>query len=324
MISVAMATYNGGEYLHEQLNSLASQRILPDELIVCDDGSSDCTLNILKDFAKKVPFKVVIIENDHNLGVVRNFEKVCMQCKGDIIFFSDQDDVWFDNKISIVLNIFEKKGDDVHIVINDAIVVDKNLNKINDSLYRNIVRYKGSNEEFITGCCTAISKEFRDICLLNKFRMDMFDEGFHRIGRILKVRYVYEEPLQYYRRHNKNISHSMANAENVSLVNRLSYYKSKLISVTQQKEKYDQWLREQYNETIFILRNLRDRSIFNDQLKLFNKEKIISEYADALAKRILLRDKKPIMRFISVLLLYLRQGYSSFSGYKSMIIDIFK
>ena len=74
-ISIAMATYNGAQFLPEQLESFLSQSRLPDEIVVCDDGSSDNTMNILHEFSASVPFEVRIEQNVENLGYVRNFEK---------------------------------------------------------------------------------------------------------------------------------------------------------------------------------------------------------------------------------------------------------
>lgn len=98
-ISIAMATYNGAKYLQEQLDSFVTQTRQPDELVVCDDGSSDATVEILRHFAAGAPFAVEIHENEVNLSHAKNFEKALSLCGGDVIFFSDQDEVWFPEKV---------------------------------------------------------------------------------------------------------------------------------------------------------------------------------------------------------------------------------
>lgn len=100
-MSIAMATYNGARYLREQLDSFAAQTRLPDELVVCDDGSSDDTLNILEEFARTAPFQVRIFRNDVNLGYAQNFARALERCVGDLVFLSDHDNVWFEDKIDV-------------------------------------------------------------------------------------------------------------------------------------------------------------------------------------------------------------------------------
>ena len=98
-ISLAMTTYNGEDYLEEQLESFLRQTRIPNELIVCDDGSRDSTLNILEAFQLKAPFPVMINRNVENLGYTKNFENALSKCSGELIFLSDQDDIWEANKV---------------------------------------------------------------------------------------------------------------------------------------------------------------------------------------------------------------------------------
>lgn len=101
-----MCTYEGARYLPEQLQSLAEQSRLPDELVVCDDGSTDETIPILEDFAKRVAFPVRIQRNTTNLGYSRNFAQSIGLCTGDVIALSDQDDRWFQQKLVRLDEIF--------------------------------------------------------------------------------------------------------------------------------------------------------------------------------------------------------------------------
>ena len=98
-ISVAMCTFNGGQYLDEQLESIASQSKLPAELVVCDDRSTDDTLSILKRFRTSAPFAVKIIQNSRQLGSTRNFDQAIGLARGDLIALCDQDDRWAPNKL---------------------------------------------------------------------------------------------------------------------------------------------------------------------------------------------------------------------------------
>src|SRR5690349_17434303 len=98
-ISIALCTYNGGPFLAEQLASYVQQTRLPDELVVCDDCSSDNTMAILRDFAARAPFAVRLHQNAANLRSTRNFEQAIRLCTGDVIALSDQDDVWLPEKL---------------------------------------------------------------------------------------------------------------------------------------------------------------------------------------------------------------------------------
>jgi glycosyltransferase involved in cell wall biosynthesis len=100
-ISIAMATFNGARFIREQLDSLAMQSVLPFELTVTDDGSTDGTLTILSDFAKVAPFPVEIHRNPDRLGYGMNFMKCASLCGGDAIAFCDQDDIWHPKKLEM-------------------------------------------------------------------------------------------------------------------------------------------------------------------------------------------------------------------------------
>ena len=84
-ISIAMCTYNGSRFLGEQLKSLAEQTMLPSELIICDDASTDATSAIVKGFADEAPFPVRLIRNEVTLGSTKNFEKAICLCAGEAI-----------------------------------------------------------------------------------------------------------------------------------------------------------------------------------------------------------------------------------------------
>jgi glycosyltransferase involved in cell wall biosynthesis len=91
-ISIAMASYNGGRFIGRQLQSFANQSLLPSQLVICDDGSSDDTVAIVEEFAARAPFDVQLVINPERLGYNRNFAKAIGLCTGDLIFLSDQDD----------------------------------------------------------------------------------------------------------------------------------------------------------------------------------------------------------------------------------------
>ncbi|WP_279134150.1 glycosyltransferase family 2 protein [Megasphaera elsdenii] len=137
MISVAMCTYNGEKFLEEQLNSIIHQSKQPDEIVICDDGSKDQTVEKAKEILSKWPGVSKIVENDHNLGYRMNFQKAISLCQGDIIFLSDQDDVWNEKKIEFVEQVFAAHPD-VDMVFHDAELVDEQLNKLAPSFWQEL------------------------------------------------------------------------------------------------------------------------------------------------------------------------------------------
>lgn len=98
-ISVALCTYNGARFLREQLESIAAQTLLPVELVICDDGSTDDTLVMLETFQASASFHVLIHRNTQTLGVTQNYAQAIERCSGAYIALADQDDVWAPEKL---------------------------------------------------------------------------------------------------------------------------------------------------------------------------------------------------------------------------------
>jgi glycosyltransferase involved in cell wall biosynthesis len=140
-----MCTYNGERFLPEQLASFLLQQCPPDELVVCDDCSKDNTVSILENFASIAPFPVRIHRNKENLGYKKNFEKAACLCQGDIIVFSDQDDVWLPYKTAEIKAIFESKPE-ISFVFSDATIVDENLSPLGYS-FLNCIHFNNSLQD---------------------------------------------------------------------------------------------------------------------------------------------------------------------------------
>ena len=119
-VSIAMATYNGGNFLVEQLESIYSQTYKNFEVIVVDDASKDHTISILEEYKDKYNLKYFV--NEKNLGVTKTFEKAILYCKGEYIVLSDQDDIWKKNKLEILL----KKIGTSSLIYSNAEIIDEN------------------------------------------------------------------------------------------------------------------------------------------------------------------------------------------------------
>jgi glycosyltransferase involved in cell wall biosynthesis len=123
-ISVALCTCNGEAYLPMQLASIAAQTLLPFELVISDDASTDGTPVLLAEFAKSVPFPVRIHRNPRRLGVTANFQQVMRACRGEVLVLCDQDDWWLPHKLVTLLRPFDARSD-LALVFSDADLVDQ-------------------------------------------------------------------------------------------------------------------------------------------------------------------------------------------------------
>jgi glycosyltransferase involved in cell wall biosynthesis len=119
-VSIAMATYNGERFLQEQLDSVARQTLLPYELVACDDGSTDGTLDILHRFASEAPFPVRVFRNPSRLGYGFNFLGALSRCTGELVAFCDQDDVWMEQKLQVCADVMIDPG--ISLVSHSAVI----------------------------------------------------------------------------------------------------------------------------------------------------------------------------------------------------------
>ena len=123
-VGVVICTFNGVKYLLEQLESILKQTYLPDHIVISDDGSTDGTWDFLESWVSKQPgIEVTIIRNEKQLGVLRNFEGAVSRITTDLIFCSDQDDIWFTDKVEVMIKVFEERKD-VLLAHSDSLLID--------------------------------------------------------------------------------------------------------------------------------------------------------------------------------------------------------
>ncbi len=142
--SVALCTYNGERYIAEQLSSILTQTILPKEIIISDDGSKDQTLEIADNLLSHRAVEYKIVKNTGTHGVTGNFCNAISRCSENIIFTSDQDDVWVKNKAEIILKIFENNNKAL-LVFTNGELVDQNLKSLNCDMWKSV----GITEEML-------------------------------------------------------------------------------------------------------------------------------------------------------------------------------
>lgn len=215
-----MATYNGAKYIREQLDSFVAQTRLPDELIICDDGSSDETIEILNAFAEHSSLNVHVQRNPKNLGYAQNFNKALSLCTGDLIFLSDQDDVWFPTKIATITEAAETDFIN-QVFMNDAELTYEDLRPTELTKLGQIRKAGMLERTFVMGCCVAIKRRFLQDVLPIPEGYGSHDLWIVNMAQGLDRRRIIEKKLQYYRRHENNESLFIAN--NTKPINKLTY-----------------------------------------------------------------------------------------------------
>ncbi|MCD6653824.1 MAG: glycosyltransferase family 2 protein [Sulfurovum sp.] len=206
LISIAMATYNGEKYLKAQLDSIYAQTYKNIEVIVCDDCSSDKTVEILEDYSKKFGLKYFV--NETNLGFVKNFEKAVNLCRGDYIALSDQDDIWLPHKLSTLI---ENIGDNI-LACSDAKLIDEKNNIISESFFQ--YSNKPINEEltfeklaicnYVTGCTVLMKNKILQNAHPIPLNISYHDWWYGLIASVFGGIYLHNESLILYRQHQDN------------------------------------------------------------------------------------------------------------------------
>lgn len=219
-IVILMATFNGEQYLCDQLQSIQRQTISNWKLLVRDDGSQDNTREVLKRFAKKDPRIRCVHDRLGCLGTTRNFGvlmRAALADGADAIFFCDQDDIWLPSKIvTQVQSLHEMErqyppGTPV-LCYSDLEVVDQDLHQIHPSFMRyEKLRHEAQNplhvlstQNFVTGCAILINRALLELAtpipnqiILHDWWLALCAAACGRIGYI-------DEPLVQYRQHSRN------------------------------------------------------------------------------------------------------------------------
>ena len=204
-VSVCIATYNGEKYIEEQIKSILSQLSINDEIIVSDDYSTDNTINIIKKINDE---RIKIYFNRENKGYVPNFENALKKATGDVIFFSDQDDIWLPYKVEKCIQKLKKYD----LVVTDAQVIDDNLDVIEESLFKVVNTKTGFFNNLIRnryyGCCMAFKRKILQKVLPfpKKYSICSHDRWIPLVCELYYKTTLIKEPLMMYRRHGNNVS----------------------------------------------------------------------------------------------------------------------
>ncbi|QLP48988.1 glycosyltransferase family 2 protein [Klebsiella michiganensis] len=233
-VDIVLATHNGERYISEQLTSILKQTHKKINIIVTDDGSTDDTIKIVKDYISRDD-RVFLFEKKSNEGVIANFNNGLTQTTSNYIMFSDQDDVWDLSKVSLMLNeIVKKEKKDGAIgaclVFSDLRVVDEDLKIISESFYdynkldplNNLeLRYLKWRSS-VYGCSMIFNRELLIKAGLPSLLSAMHDHWFAFHAALYGNIYFLDKPLVNYRQHQSNVvgSHGRSIFQRVKRVNK--------------------------------------------------------------------------------------------------------
>lgn len=315
-VSIALTTYNGARYLGEQLASFAAQKRCPDELVVCDDGSTDHTIRVLEDFARSAAFPVQIFRNPENLGFVRNFEQAISKCSGDLIFLSDQDDEWYETKILAIEQVFQARPE-VSLVVHDGDLGDENLTTQGTTMLGQVIRGFGSSDSLVMGALTTVRKNLLAYALPFPSSVNGHDIWLHRLAGLLQARHVHPQRLQVIRRHGSNTSNWVASS--IKSIGRLdvwgSQYKSPIASSYGDRLLMNECCQHALDRAAVGGSSFGGRAI-QDGLRHLAAEREALIARDELARCTGLQQKAMSLQML------LRGDYRFFNGYMSFLRDV--
>jgi len=219
-ISVCMATYNGSEYIREQISSILIQLGIGDELIVSDDSSTDNTIEIIQSFNDD---RIKVVINSKCKSPIFNFENAIKQASNPLIFLSDQDDVWLENKVyemKLMLNQYS-------MVVCNHSVVDENMTIIIPSYFELASSGKGVIKNIIKntyfGCCMAFHKKILDVAFPFPKDIPMHDSWLALVSDLFFDTYFIDKPLTLYRKHDNNTSTAWSIKSHNSFLKKMSF-----------------------------------------------------------------------------------------------------
>jgi len=216
-LSVVIATFNGEKFIVAQLESILNQLDKDSEVIISDNGSTDRTIELINSFCDKR----IHLLHCSNKGPISNFENALHNAKGDIIFLSDQDDVWLENKVKIATEYLMKYD----LVMTDCKIVDENLNVVYESFYSLKNAGKGLIKNLFQnsyhGCSMVFKKEVLDLALPFPKSIPMHDIWLGFVAELFFSTYFIPDKLLLHRRHKNNTSTSTG-------VSKYNFYKKVL------------------------------------------------------------------------------------------------
>lgn len=204
VISVCMATYNGERFLDDQINSVLRELAPKDELVIVDDVSTDATIEIIR---RHNDSRIVLYQNDANLGPVRSFEKAISLSSGDVVFLCDQDDLWYPGKVAEMASLIQGKK---MVVVCDCNVIDEHGAILSQS-FQTVRRSRSGffcnlYRNGYLGCAMCFKASLKKVILPFPKGIRMHDEWIGLVGDVAGDVVFSKKILFGYRRHSTNVT----------------------------------------------------------------------------------------------------------------------
>lgn len=214
-IDILLASYNGELYIRQMIDSIFSQSYKNWQLYIRDDCSTDRTISIINDLASRFPDKIVIVPNEgKRIGVIGNFQALMCASTANLIMLADQDDIWFENKISTTIECVHNVNilSDLFLIHTDLSVADSNLNLISPSLsgYQAFTPHVGHStarlivQNVVTGCTVLMNRKLLELCLPIPKEAIMHDWWIALVASTFGRIYYLDQSTMLYRQHGKN------------------------------------------------------------------------------------------------------------------------
>jgi len=283
-MTVVLATYNGELFIREQLDSILQQSFTDFQIIIGDDASTDSTFSILKEYEERYSDIICVFQNKHRLGVVSNFEKLIERADTPYISLSDQDDIWYKDKLLNAVTKLENLHDERTPLLfhSDLCVVNDERIKLYDSFFkmRGYSFPKERSIDIMLGRCGVMgntivfNQALKEKILPFPKSLAIHDYWIALVNELLGKRVTYDNPLVEYRIHDSNTSNSLRDIKNSKILTKIVNKKITLPYHNIQREILIEELLKRFNLVE------KDRVIVNDfkEYLLFKKSKVYLIY----------------------------------------------
>lgn len=320
-LSVALCTWNGERYLEEQLRSILAQTRPADELIVCDDQSSDATAEIVARFASQAPFAVHFERNEQRLGPTQNFAKAIGRCRGDIIFLCDQDDFWLPEKLGRMYEVFAQ-APEVGLVFSNGYIVDQGRVRLGYTLWdvlrlseKHVAKIRAGElfdlliqRNVVTGAAAAFRASFKDAVLPIPQDAMLHDAWIALLISGAAGCMALNEPLFEYRQH----THQQTGAHFTSTA-------SKLTELQERKTKMQRQMEDAAKSYEAVRRHALERELWQEGDP---HDSGLAAKRDHLTRRALLRENR-LLKPLRLIAGLVRGNYFRYDrGWRSLAEDI--